>query len=217
MATWGAITTDIANFTTAHDAAGILYSMEYFYSEGELRDGPGHGVDVFQTTKQAAVPDVLTGGECYDSTKLQALGAKPSDFYDMNFVNNVGFKCAATPIGSDCTIAPAPTWLARWKLARPAIDPMGAPILLFVGGMDNYLTMTRAPCVRNKLTADTMAAGSTTKLTYCFDATATHDSVVRVDSDYVNKWIAARGGVGADPGACTDWPMNACQPPPNDL
>ena len=81
----------------------ILYSMEYFYSAGELRDGPGGGLEVFQTAKRQAVKDTLLGGECYENAKLQALGATPADFFDPTFVSDVGFDCAANPFGSDCT------------------------------------------------------------------------------------------------------------------
>ena len=74
---FAAATTTTAGLTTATDVSSILYAMEYSYSAAELREGAGHGVDVFATAKQAAAKDAMLGGTCYDSAKLQALGATP--------------------------------------------------------------------------------------------------------------------------------------------
>ena len=45
---------------------------------------PADGLAVFQTAKQQAAKDTILGGDCYDSAKLKALGAGPSDFFDAN-------------------------------------------------------------------------------------------------------------------------------------
>jgi hypothetical protein len=193
--------------------------MEYVYSSGELRDGPGHGVDVFQTAKQAAVKDTLLGGECYDTTKLQALGATPADFYDPSYVTNVGSNCAANTFNPDCTMGDAPKWKARWIQDRPALDPQGAPLLIFYGGNDTYVKPGWAECMRERFAQNLSAAGATTTVKICWDANATHNNIIRgADPDYVNQWIAARGGVGAEPSACTDFPTGMmCLVPPNDF
>ena len=225
MALWGAATTDAAGLKTATDSSSILYAMEYAYSAGALRGDTGGGVAVFQTAKQQAAKDTILGGECYDTTKLSALGAKPSDFFDMNYVSNVGFNCAANPLGSDCTQAPstpagdAPLWLARWKEDRPALDAMSAPVLIWYGGMDTYVKPGWAECAREKFAKDLSAPGATTTIQYCYDAPAAHRDLVRdSDPDYVNQWIAARAGVGSDPAACTPFPTGmTCLTPPNDL
>ena len=169
MSAWGAATTPTAGFTTATDPSFVLYTMEYDYSAGALRGDANGGLDVFQAAKQQAAKDVLLGGDCYDNAKLVALGARPADFFDMDFVNNVGFNCAANPIQPDCTMAPstpagdAPLWLSRWQEDRPALDPNGAPILIWNGGMDTFVTPGRAECAREKLNNDLMAtAGATT-------------------------------------------------------
>ena len=235
MALWAAATTPAGNLTTANDVSTILYSMEYAYSAGALRGDTGGGLAVFQTAKQQAAKDAMLGGECYDSTKLQALGATPADFFDMNYVNNVGFACAATPFSTDCTMAPstpagdAPLWLSRWKEDRPALDPMGGPILLWYGGQDTSSRPGFAECAREKFAKDLSAAGATTTIKYCFDAASAHRDIIRrAPGDYVNQWIAARGGVGNEPtGSCADFPIpwtdpsgttgSTCETPPNDL
>jgi hypothetical protein len=199
--------------------------MEYAYTAGALRGDTGGGLAVFQTAKQQAAKDAMLGGECYDSTKLQALGNAPADFFDMNYVQNVGLQCAANPLGADCTQAPstpagdAPLWLSRWREDRPALDDKSAPILIWYGAMDASVTPGRAQCARNKFTTDLMSGGATTTIQYCYDSAAAHRDIIRdATGDYVNHWIAARGGAGTDPGACPAFPTGvACETPPNDL
>lgn len=235
MALWAAATTGAAGLKTSTDSSSILYSMEYAYSAGALRGDPNGGLSVFQAAKQQAAKDTMLGGECYDQTKLEALGATPSDIFDMNYVQNVGLQCAANPLGADCTAAPstpagdAPLWLSRWKEDRPALDPMGPPILVWLGGKDAANRPGFAECAREKFNKDVMAAGATTTLKFCFDADAQHrDLIRRAPADYVNEWIAARGGVGAEPaGPCPDFTLpwtdpsgvsgSGCETPPNDL
>lgn len=218
MASWGAITTDQAGFMTATDSSAILYAMDYFYSGGELRDGPGGGLAMFQASKADGVKQTLLSS-CYDTADLQKLGAKPSDFFDPTFVTDVGFSCADNTLTPDCTQGAAPTWKARWIEDRPALDPMSTvPILIWFGGMDTYIKPTLAQCVRDKFAMDLSGAGTTTKIQYCYDPNATHNSIVRDDTDFVNKWIAFKAGIGADPGACMDFPTGlTCKTPPNNF
>lgn len=214
MAAWGAITSPAAMFTTANDSTSILYAMEYFYSAGELRDGPGHGTDMFVAAKRDAVKQALVGGACYDSAAVQALGATPYDFFDQTFVDQVGSACAALTVGTDCTQGQAPTWLARWKEDRPSLDASGAPVLIFYGGMDAYVKPGFAQCARDKFMMD----NTDSIISYCYDAAATHAALVRLDTDYVNKWIAFKAGIGPDPGACTPFPSGMmCTVPPNNF
>jgi len=216
MSLWAAATTGAANLMTANaaDVNAILYAMEYAYSAGELRD-PGHGVDVFQTAKQTAAKDTILN-ECYDGAKLQTLGATPADFFEMNYVNNVGAACAVNPFTPDCTSAEAMLWKARWLEDRPPLDKSSAPIILFFGAMDTLVTTGRAECGRKKIAADLM--GGTTTATSCYNDVAAHRDIIRgSDPEYLNKWIAAKGGVGADPGSCPEFPAGrVCQTPPND-
>jgi pimeloyl-ACP methyl ester carboxylesterase len=234
MSAWAAGTTDAAGLKTATDVSFILYTMEYAYSAGALRGDAGGGLAVFQTAKQQAAKDTLLGGECYDSAKLAALGTKPGDFFDADYVSNVGFACAAAPIGMDCSMAPstpagdAPLWLSRWKEDRPALDDKSAPILIWYGGKDTAVRPGWAQCERERFAKDLMSGGATTTIKYCFDATAQHRDIIRGgDFDHVNQWIAARAGVGSDPADCTAYSLPwidpsgttgmTCEVPPNDL
>ncbi|MEO6776266.1 MAG: lipase family protein [Kofleriaceae bacterium] len=206
--------TPTAGLMTATDVNSILYAMEYAYSAGELRDGAGHGVDVFATAKQAAAKDAMLGGTCYDDAKLQALGATPSDFFDAAYVGTVGGACA---LGGTCTDPLAMKWKAIWQEDRPPIDATGAPLLIMFGGNDSFVTPGRAQCAKNKLTADLAAGTATTTIKYCYDDAAGHRDLARdMSADYVVKWVASQAGAGADPGACTAFPTVLCPGIPMD-
>lgn len=207
MALWGAIASPFANATTADDPIEVLYSMEYFYSAGELLDGPGHGTDNF--AMPAAAKKVLVGGACYDNAGLAALGTTSSDVYTPAFVQDVGTDCAAG--ATDCSAPDAALWLARWKADRPALDPNGAPILVWFGALDTYLKPALAQCIQDTATAE----GASGIMRYCYDANSTHVQLVRADADYVNQWVAFKAGIGSDPGDCP--PFNSgfqCLVPP---
>lgn len=213
MSLWAAATTPAAGLTTANDVNSILYAMAYAYSAAELREGTG--LQVFQAAKAAAAKEVLNGAECYDKPKMMALGATPADFFDTDYVSMVGGACA---LQGNCTGSET-TWKAWWAQDRPAIDAMGAPILAVFGGMDTTVTVSRAACARKKLDADLAAVtGATTKVTYCLSSKASHRDIIRSpDVDYVNEWIAAKAGIGAEPASCAELAAGGiCGQPPND-
>lgn len=233
MALWAAAVTGPSGLTTANDGTTILYAMEYPYSAGLLRGDPDDGLAVFQAAKRQAVKDTLLGGECYDYAKLQALGARPLDFFDPDYVSNVGFNCAANTLGSDCTQAPstpagdAPLWVQRWQEDRPALDPQSAPIVIFYGGKDAYARPGWAQCAKQKFEKELSVSGATTTLSICWDAPAAHRDMVRdATPDYINQWIAARAGIGSDPAPCDSMPDmwtdpsglmgTGCEQPPVD-
>jgi pimeloyl-ACP methyl ester carboxylesterase len=216
MDLFAAGTTSTGGLMTSNpdDLSAILYAMEYAYSAGELRDGAGHGVDVFATSKQAAAKDTILGGECYDAAKLQALGATPADFFDSTYVNSVGNACS---LGGSCTDSLSTKWKAIWQNDRPALDPNGAPLLILNGGADTFVIPGRANCAKKKFTADLSSGTPTTTVKYCYDDNAGHRDLVRDGlADYLVKWIASRAGAGADPGACTDLPAVQCPGLPFD-
>jgi len=218
LSLFGAATTSTGGLMTMNpdDLSSILYAMEYAYSEGELRDGAGHGVDVFATGKQAAAKDAMLGGECYDMAKVQALGATPADFFDTNFVNDVGVSCS---LSGNCSNGVAPTWRQHWIDERPAIDAAGAPMLVMFGGMDTFVTPGRAQCVEDKLNGDIAAVtGATATVTFCQNPAAAHRDLVRTsDVEYVMSWINAKAGIGSEPAACTAPPPKSCTPIPRNI
>jgi pimeloyl-ACP methyl ester carboxylesterase len=216
LSLFGAATTGTAGLMTANagDTSSILYPMEYAYSEGELNEGSGHGVDVFQPDKQAAAKDTILGGECYDMAKLQALGATPADFFLSTFVDEVGNSCS---LNGNCSTTLSAKWKQYWQNERPPVDPMGAPMLVMFGGMDAFVTPGRAQCVQNKINTD-LGSGATATVQYCQNPNAAHRDLVRTsDVDYVISWINARAGIGSDPAACTPPQTRVCPPLPADL
>jgi pimeloyl-ACP methyl ester carboxylesterase len=219
MTAWGAITSPAGGFLTARDGYAILYSMFYFYSNGELRDGAGMGGSVFQPAKRDMAQAAVMSDTCFDIQDLPALGATPYDFYDQTFVDQVGTDCAALTIGTDCTQGAAPKWLARWKQDRPALDPMGPPILAWYAGQDTNVTPPRAQCEQDRFKMDLAGTpNATTTVSVCYDATSNHNNVPKNNADYVNQWIAARAGIGSDPAPCPAFPSGlTCEVPPNDF
>jgi pimeloyl-ACP methyl ester carboxylesterase len=213
MSIWGAAPTTAAGLNTTEHVGSILYAMAYAYSAGELRE-EGTGGAVFQADKRAAAVEVLTGAECYDQGKMMALGATPADFFDPDYVNEVGL-CA---IQGSCGTTLAQMWRDRWIEDRPAIDAMGPPILAVFAAADTFVTAGRASCVKKKLDADlAMVSGATTKVEYCMTPNYEHRDLIRSPAaDYVNEWIAAKAGVGQAPAACTPFTGSFCAQIPYD-
>jgi pimeloyl-ACP methyl ester carboxylesterase len=212
---FAAAVTPTAGLTTTADVNSILYAMEYAYAGGELRDGAGHGVDVFATAKQTAAKDTILGTACYDSAKLQALGATPSDFMDATYVNTVGTTCS---IQGTCTAPLAAKWKTRWQEDRPALDATGAPLLVMFGGADTFITVGRATCTKARFDANLAGGGTTTTIDYCYNAATSHRDFIRNgDADYLISWVAAKAGIAAAPAACTPFPATfICPAIPND-
>jgi hypothetical protein len=214
MAAWGAIFNPIAGFDTKNDSTPILFAMFYFYSAGELRDGPGGGVEMYQPADQALAKTTVLSPQCFDTTDLLKLGTTPSDFVLDSYVNDVGGSCAVSGM---CTSTLSALWKTRWQDDRPPLDPNGPPLLIEYGGMDVYVTPGYAQCGRDKIAMD-FGANPTATVTYCYDDGADHNDIVRRDSDYVNAWIAARAGVGSEPAACAPFPSGeTCTPLPANL
>jgi pimeloyl-ACP methyl ester carboxylesterase len=197
---WGASITTLAGLTTQHDAGAVSYGMFYFYGHGELYDGAGGGMTMFQAAKRDQVKAMLDS-TCEDDmgTALPPLGATPSDFYDPAFVNAMQ-DCEI--LQTNCDLEPAKTWKARALADRPAIDPSSAPIVIWHGAIDTDIVPARAQCGFDKLARDLAAvAQPTTSLTICGDPDADHTGVVQRDIDWVARWIDARV-TGNDPPDC---------------
>ncbi|MCU1277472.1 MAG: Triacylglycerol lipase precursor [bacterium] len=215
---WAGIISPVGGFKTSDSAYAIMYDLDYFYSHGELYDGPGGGLAMIQPAKRDAVRSFLMG-QCNPNSppgvEITTLGATPSDFFDSNFIDSIG-PCGVGFGG--CIDATAMTWTARFSADRPPIDPQGPPMLIFNGGMDANFPPPRAQCMFDKLAMDLSGATSpTTTIATCLDPNAQHFDIMRKDVDYANQWIAARAGIGPEPAPCTPFPTGlTCQtPPPN--
>ena len=118
---WAAILSPVAGYKTSDSGYAIMYDMDYFYSHGELYDGPGGGLAMFQAAKRDAVQSFLMN-QCAPNpppgVDITTLGATPADIFDSTFVNSV----ADCGIGfGGCTDATAMTWTARFAADRPPI------------------------------------------------------------------------------------------------
>jgi acetyl esterase/lipase len=217
MSTFAAGTQDFIGLSTSTDVNTILYMMTYAYSARELRDGAGHGVDVFAADKQAAAKDVIIGGECYDKPKMMALGTKPSQFFAMDYVSIVGGQCA---LNGTCDDPLATEWKSTWIGDRPTIDATGAPMLVITSPGDTFVTPQRAACAKKAFDAALTATGATTTVDYCQAASTSsgHRDLVRTtDVDYLMSWVAAKAGIGAAPPACTAPAAGDCGSLPQDF
>jgi pimeloyl-ACP methyl ester carboxylesterase len=216
MASFGAITSPLASFNTTKDSYAISFAMFYFYAQGELRDGVGMGTSVFQPAKRDLVRQTLVGNDiCYDFDNLKKLGHLPNEFFEPAWVDAVGTNCALL---NDCSTADSMKWSARWKRDRPALDPNGAPVLVWYGGKDQNISLGLAQCARNRFAADLAGAGATVTVSYCFDPDSNHNTIPRVNAGHVNQWIAARAGLGSEPAPCAQFPAGqSCMVPPQDL
>ncbi|MCU1278297.1 MAG: Triacylglycerol lipase precursor [bacterium] len=217
---WAGIIAPAAGYKTSDSGYAIMYDLDYFYSHGEMYDGPGGGLAMIQPAKRDAVKSFLMD-QCSPmpsppGVDITTLGATPTDFFDNNFIDSL----SGCGIGfGGCTDATAMTWTARFSADRPPIDPNGPPLMIFDGGMDANFPPPRAQCMFDKLDADLMGATTpTTKIATCFDPDAQHFDIMRRDVDYANQWIAARAGIGPEPTPCTPFPTGlTCQTPPPNL
>jgi pimeloyl-ACP methyl ester carboxylesterase len=175
----------------------------YLYTHGELLDGPGHGVDVFAASDQAAIKNFVDN-DCWASTypDLNALGTSANDLLDPSFVKAIQNAAAGVPSGATCATSMNPTlcatWLQRFIDDWPHI--MGAaqsvPILSLYGLEDQTITPDLAACVFDRYASDNA------NYTVCVQPTAGHSSLVAMSSDYVNQWIAWKTLGGPQPAAC---------------
>ncbi len=195
---WGAIMSPASGVNSVTGSYLLEYQLDYFYSHGELLDGPGHGVDLLQPDKQDAARTLLTT-KCLDdvATGIKGLGTEADAYYTADAVNGLA-ECG---FNGDCTVDPGPAWKPRFLVDRPPIDPDGAPIVMWFGAMDTTVTPGYARCALDKVAADIGASG-TTVVTACEDDGAVHITVPPRDVAWANEWIAARLSGGTEP-TCT--------------
>jgi hypothetical protein len=198
--TWGAADSPLAGLNTQHDPALLSYSLFFFYGHGELYDGPGGGLAMFQAAKRDQVKALLTGScEADMSAMLPALGTSASDFYDPAFVSSLS-DCML--LQTNCDLEPAKTWKARALADRPPVDPAGAPIVIWHGALDQDIPPARAQCGIDKLTLDLGPVAPTSMLTVCGDSQADHSGVPKRDIHWISQWIGTRANGQPNPDGC---------------
>jgi pimeloyl-ACP methyl ester carboxylesterase len=192
---------------TSDKSAFPKVALWYYYTHGELIDGPGHGVDVFASTKRTAVK-AFVDTDCWEGKDVLGLGngdggspVAANDFLDPTFINDIKYVAAGIG-GGTCATTSDPARCQKWMDRFVADWPhfMGAalqvPVLSLYGGQDTTITPDIAACVFGRYKADTL------NYKVCFDPAASHSGIVSLQSSYVNDWIAARTLGAAEPAAC---------------
>jgi pimeloyl-ACP methyl ester carboxylesterase len=186
---WAGIFLEPSNYPLAQSSAGIV-SIWYHYTHGELLDGPGHGVDLFQPSKQAVVK-AFVDNDCWSAgyPELYDAGASANDFFLPSYVSAIG--AAATPLGNgNCQgNATCQTWIDRMTADWPHLTGSATqvPILVYYANGDGTLTPDTMQCVFNRLTGD--------QLNYqlCYDTDPVgHGGVIAANAGYVSDWIAQK-------------------------
>ncbi|MEO8874029.1 MAG: alpha/beta fold hydrolase, partial [Polyangiaceae bacterium] len=218
---WGALFFLADQYKIADVPLVNAVSVWYHYTNGELLN-PGHGLDIFQPSKQAAIKNFVDNDcEADRYPDLEALGTTVKDLYTQDFQDQITIPAA---LGSAC---PADAglcneWIARYAADRPHLEGTAAsvPILLEYGKNDTAIPPERMACVLDRLKTDNA------NVTVCLDPNADHTGVVIDQADYVTDWIASKTNGAAAPPACAldqtaltsaDGGAVICAtPPPND-
>jgi alpha-beta hydrolase superfamily lysophospholipase len=204
---WAAIFVEPSVYTLSNSAAPIV-SIWYHYTHGELLDGPGHGLDLFQDSKKAVVK-AFVDNDCWQVSYPDLLdaGSSANDFFLASYVSTIG--PAATPLASgNCKgDATCQKWLDRMTADWPHLTGNAAkvPILVWYANNDTTVTPDAMQCVFNRLASDQ------TNYKVCYDTNPVgHTGTPAEDNNYVVDW-AAQQALG-DPA-----PTETCTPlAPND-
>ena len=184
---WGAVLLEPQNYSFDQSSAGTV-SLWYHYTNGELLDGPGHGLDLIQPSK-AAVVKAFVDNDCWSTAYPDLLdaGSSANDFFLPSYVSTI--SKAATPLGNgDCKgDATCQKWIDRMTSGWPHItgDAAKVPILVWYANDDVTITPDGMQCAFNRLSADG------TNYQHCYDPNPVgHAGPPAVDNNYVVDWIA---------------------------
>jgi pimeloyl-ACP methyl ester carboxylesterase len=245
QATWGALLYEAVDYPlggASADPSPTAISIWFHYTNGELMDGPGHGLDPFSASQQSVIthfidndcwaagwsgtgaPDSWDSGTMYPD--LQAAGTDALSFFDPFFANAIeksaAFGTTSRPCGDDDAGLLCQKWMARYAADRPHLSNT-PPILISYGGADTTLIPPLMQCVTQRLQQDN--AG----YSFCLDPMYGHGGNLRAHADYAADWIGAQTLGETPPAACaltdqnltSDGGVNgvpiACEtPPPNN-
>jgi pimeloyl-ACP methyl ester carboxylesterase len=245
-AAYGALlfTGEADQYPLATNPSYTAISAWYHYTEGELLDGPGHGLDPFldASVTQAAVLHFVNN-DCWDTgydgglssagiyPDLQAVATIPSDLFDPAFIASVSPSAALSQIGQTnrCPVVDdggldpvCVKWVGRYANDRPHLTNP-PPMLIEYGADDMTLNPGLMECVIGRLKGEDHVPYS-----FCLDPAYGHEGVVRAHADYVASWIGAQTLGEPAPAACAFTDANltedggvggttidCTQPPPN--
>ncbi len=217
---WGAILEPgVAEATPGYPiaTAGLpsAIAVWYHYEQAELLDGPGEGLKLFKADKQAVIKEYVDTA-CVGDYKLLADNASHVyKLFEGSFVTAIAAPAAG--FGAGCQGNPVcEKWIKRYTADRPHLTGAAAttPILLLYGGADTTIPPERMRCALDRLKEDGV------NMSFCFEAAATHGSIIDQKSDYVSDWIANLTLGGPAPAACaaneSAVTAECATPPPND-
>jgi dienelactone hydrolase len=218
---WGALFFEADQYSIVAQPLVNAITVWYHYTNGELLN-PGHGLDIFQPSKQVGIKHFVDDDCEADSfPDLQALGTTSKDLFTQDFQDQITQPAAlGTPCAADAGLCD--TWIARYAADRPHLTGTAAqiPILIEYGKQDTTIPPERMACVFDRLNTDKA------QYTACLDPSADHTGVVLDQADYVTDWIASKALDAGAPPACAlnqsaltsadGGAVKCAVPPPND-
>jgi len=175
-------------------AYALNTAVEYFYTHAELIDGPGSGSEILSFN----IDDLLgpRGSLCNYFPDLSPYGEVGTDLFVEGF--EAVAACAAAGILCDDPLAQ--TWSERFRRDRPALDPKGAPVLLWQGAQDTVVPTSIVGCGIDKIRQD-FSDNAQASLKVCADPSAEHELVESNNAAHAIQWINARTQGAAEPTA----------------
>jgi pimeloyl-ACP methyl ester carboxylesterase len=211
---WGALLYEAYSYPLVLDPTANAVSIWYHYTHGELLDGPGHGLDVFQAS-QAAVIKNFVNQDCdamgWDGSDagseypdLQAVAQTALDLFDPNFVQSIKGPAAT---GAACATGDAvcAKWIQRYTEDRPSLSGINVPTLIEYGEWDDTIPPDRITCATETLQAQGYP------YTFCLNLGVGHEGVLRQQGSYVADWVASQTMGEAAPAPCALTDVNLLQ------
>ena len=198
---YGALLLAPGSYPIGFDDAPPIVSLWYHYTVAELLDGQGHGIDLFQASKQSVVKSFVDN-DCWTDhyPDLNAAAMSDNELFDPAYANAIKGPAAGLG-GGDCGgNALCQKWMDRFNKERPHLTGNAAqvPILLSWGGQDTTMKPDFMSCVFDRLGTK----GDNANYKVCYDPSATHGSIVALQADHVIGWIAAKSLGEAMPADC---------------
>jgi pimeloyl-ACP methyl ester carboxylesterase len=181
-------------------------SVWYHYTHGELLDGPGHGGDVFQASKRAAIKQWVDS-QCWGGsgwTELAKLGADSGELFDQHFIDTIadpasGQSTCADPANPDKALCQ--TWIDRYQADRPHLTgkAKSVPIVMLYGAKDTTIPPERVTCAIDRLKKTDQA-----NIKICIEPTADHSTIPALRGSFTSDWIAnlTLGGAATTQAEC---------------
>jgi pimeloyl-ACP methyl ester carboxylesterase len=188
---WGVVMSPVAPLVgvVLNKSSGVPVSFWYHYSQAEMYDGPGEGIELFKPELRGAIQDFVDA-TCW-SVRYQELedatrrDAPASDFFTEELVAAVGASALTRSCDDSSDKAVCEKWLARYRDDHPVLTGAAArvPLLVAYGLKDVVIPPARFKCAVDKLRM------SNQPIDYCLDDGANHSGIIMRQSQYVNQWL----------------------------